>query len=430
MHEILSYLLLAMEIDLETHEESNESPEDEGTTQLLEFEFLRNDLYSMFEAVMGRLSPAYDTHSTKGLPATDVKDPSLSPMEVMGESILTKVRDIAGDAILYRTVSQLGVPPQLFCTRWVRLIFAREVEGSESVLELWDAFFAIPAEEEVAKRAKESVDDSSDDDDDDDDDDEEDIWLLASLSFINILESAAASMILLMRERLLAGQHGGRENNAAAMNDALHTLMNPPPLKEATPLADLVRTLVWQQRREARAAAPPNRRGRDLSSGTANHSSGSFNRPKRRNSLSKLFGLDSEVGSGIADQVRDSMTKISDAIGAATTPTAGATQSDINAGMASTPQQAHPPPRGRSQSSGALSAPPPQAEPSRSGEAFKGRSNEELATSLGTSVATIMQHLKNTSLNGNIAVPHNVWEALLEINNVGKDIMARDGDFE
>lgn len=110
MHEILSYLLLAMEIDLETHEESNESPEDEGTTQLLEFEFLRNDLYSMFEAVMGRLSPAYDTHSTKGLPATDVKDPSLSPMEVMGESILTKVRDIAGDAILYRTVSQLGVP--------------------------------------------------------------------------------------------------------------------------------------------------------------------------------------------------------------------------------------------------------------------------------------------------------------------------------
>ena len=417
MHEILSYLLLAMEIDLETCEESIESSESDST-QLLEFEFLRNDLYTMFEAVMGRLSPAYDTHSTKRMPATHIKDPSLSPMEVMGESILTKVRDIAGDAILHRTVCQLGVPPQLFCTRWVRLIFAREVEGSQNVLDLWDAFFAIAAEEEVAKRAKESDDDSSDDDDD-----EEDIWLLASLAFMDTLEAAAASMILLVRERLLAGQRGGESSKAAAMNDALHTLMNPPPLKEATPLADLVRTLIWQQRREARAAAPPNRRGRDLSSGTA---SGSSDRPKRRNSLSKLFGLDSEVGIGIADQVRDSMTKISDAIGAATTPPAGAVQSDMNAGMASTP---HPPPRRRSQSPGALPAPPPQAEPARSEEAFKGRSNEELATSLGTSVATIMQHLKNTSLKGNIAVPHNVWEALLDINDCGKDLVARDGEY-
>ena len=143
-------------------------------------------------------------------------------------------------------------------------------------------------------------------------------------------------MLLLVRERLLAGQQGGRENNAAAMNDALHTLMNPPPLTDAAPLADLVRTLVWQQRREARSATP--------------------------------------------------------------------------------------------KSSGALSVPPQQNEPVRSEGAFKSRSNEELATSLGTSVATIMQHLKNASLNGNIDAPHNVWEALLDINNVGKDLLSRDGE--
>ena len=115
------------------------------------------------------------------------------------------------------------------------------------------------------------------------------------------------------------------------------------------------------------------------------------------------------------------MTKISDVIGAATTPAASAVQSDVNGGMASMPQQGQSPPRRRSQSTGAL----PVSE-----GAFKGQTNEELATSLGTSVATIMQHLKNTSLNGNIAVPHDVWEALLTINDVGKDLMARDGEYD
>jgi hypothetical protein len=121
MHEILSYLLLAMEIDLEKAEESELSnlsaKEEEGSTNLLDSQFLRSDLYSIFEAVMGRLSRAYDTHSTKGLPTAHAKEPSLSPMDIMGKSILAKVRDVAGDVILHQTVLSLGLPPQLFCTR-------------------------------------------------------------------------------------------------------------------------------------------------------------------------------------------------------------------------------------------------------------------------------------------------------------------------
>ena len=235
--------------------------------------------------------------------------------------------------------------------QWVRLMFAREVEGSQNVLDLWDSFFDIAAEEEAAKRAKQSDGAGNSGDDE----------LLASQSFMDVLEAAAASMILLVRERLLAGQRGG--SDAAAMNDALNVLMNYPPMKTISPFSDLVTTLIWQQRRGTRMSAPPNRGGHNLD-GEAMPSD-STDWPKRRNSLSALLGLDSEV-------------------------------------------------------------PQPQATAVTKGESLDGQSNEELATSLGTSVATIMTHLKNTSLDGNIAVPHDVWEALLDINNVGKDLMSRE----
>ena len=229
------------------------------------------------------------------------------------------------------------------------------------MLDLWDSFFDIAAEEEAAKRAKQSDGEGNTGDDE----------LLASQCFMDVLEAAAASMILLVRERLLAGQRGG--SDAAAMNDALNVLMNYPPMKPIAPFSDLVTTLIWQQRRGTRMSAPPNRRGHNLDGEVM--PSNSTDWPKRRNSLSALLGLDSEVGA---------------------------------------------------RSSGPMRVPQPQATAVTKGESLDGQSNEELATSLGTSVATIMTHLKNTSLDGNIAVPHDVWEALLDINNVGKDLMSRE----
>jgi hypothetical protein len=95
--------------------------------------------------------------------------------------------------------------------------------------------------------------------------------------------------------------------------------------------------------------------------------------------------------------------------------------------MAKFTDKAEATPRRRSQSSGPMRMAQPLAtKVATKGETSDCRSNEELATSLGTSVATIMTHLKNTSLDGNIAVPHDVWEALLDINNVGKDLMSRE----
>ena len=292
---------------------------------------------------------------------------------------------------LIHNVSQHFLCPLFFHhAQWVRLMFAREVEGSQNVLDLWDSFFDIAAEEEAAKRAKQSDGEGNTGDDE----------LLASQSFMDVLEAAAASMILLVRERLLAGQRGG--SDAAAMNDALNVLMNYPPMKTISPFSDLVTTLIWQQRRGTRMSAPPNRRGHNLD-GEAMPSD-STDWPKRRNSLSALLGLDSEVGASIADSVRGSVAKFSDTLAAEATPNA----------------------RRRTRSSGPMRVPQPQATAVTKGESLDGQSNEELATSLGTSVATIMTHLKNTSLDGNIAVPHDVWEALLDINNVGKDLMSRE----
>ena len=50
------------------------------------------------------------------------------------------LRVVDGD--LFRHLQDLGVEPQLYGIRWIRLLFAREYEFSELFL-LWDSIFAF-----------------------------------------------------------------------------------------------------------------------------------------------------------------------------------------------------------------------------------------------------------------------------------------------
>ena len=43
-------------------------------------------------------------------------------------------------------LQQISVPPQLYCTKQIRLLFSREVVGAHNVLALWDVFVELVSE--------------------------------------------------------------------------------------------------------------------------------------------------------------------------------------------------------------------------------------------------------------------------------------------
>lgn len=139
MHEIASYVLYATELDGEPIEAS--------------------DIYQLTSTILLQLLPAYDicptTLSTTtplnsitmeyttdpskktGMEGnTPVYDSSKRPLEQMSLQILSLIAKY--DTILYQTLQSLQVPPQLLFTKWVRLLFSREVTD---VLPLWDVIF-------------------------------------------------------------------------------------------------------------------------------------------------------------------------------------------------------------------------------------------------------------------------------------------------
>lgn len=224
MHEILSHVYLAIERDLLQHGEEEETG---GTAKLLDSAFLSHDSYAIFEAIMTNLAPAYDA-DLGFVPASPMRQ---SPMELMGSSILQKIRTVAADEELFRYVSEMTVPPQLYCTRWVRLMFSREVLGWDNVVLLWDVFFdqiTIPTT-------------SSDDND-----------MSTPTTLMDVLESTAASMILLIRDKLLPQSVAptGQPDRYHDPNDSINVLMNYPPLKDATLLVDVLMSMMLQQRQQ------------------------------------------------------------------------------------------------------------------------------------------------------------------------------------
>jgi hypothetical protein len=216
MHEIASYLLMVLEMDMFDQESSSleqppqqQSPSSDGG--LLDSEFLASDAYHMLKCIMGSLRRAYDVKQH----ATD----TTSPMEEMAASILSKVRHTAGDKQLYDHVMRMNCPPELYCTRWVRLMFSREVEGWRNVLLLWDILLDLISMDGTissmhpSKYTRPGVTPP---------------LRLGEFPLMQVLEAAAASMILLQRSQLLL--------HVEDPNESIHTLMNVPPLKHILPL--------------------------------------------------------------------------------------------------------------------------------------------------------------------------------------------------
>jgi hypothetical protein len=174
MHEIASYILFLLE------KEHQEYPEHPLFNPILPI------CFALLERVLDQLKTAYDASGGKSL-------------QQMSISILGKILQNA-PALYHHLTSNPNIPPPpIYCTRWVRLMFSREVVGYENVFELWDVLFSYS-------------------------------------NLMHALEITSASRILLLREALLQPD-----------SNTLDLLMNVPPLEDITPLTKTLDTLMKQK---------------------------------------------------------------------------------------------------------------------------------------------------------------------------------------
>ena len=139
MHEILAYVFLALDLDLSKVEKTNQVCD--TPAPLLSRKNLRNDAYLLFEAWMEGLKPAYE--DTNNREASELQQQGGSVQ--LGQRILTLTSYGSGDVfnLLNKMTEEMGAPPQLFCAKWMRLLFSREIESRIHVLEYWDALLQI-----------------------------------------------------------------------------------------------------------------------------------------------------------------------------------------------------------------------------------------------------------------------------------------------
>lgn len=252
MHEILSYILLALEADLMEHaiaEDRNNwkigllSPlaaPDSGknnrntgcmagvdssgnvvVVHLLDAQYILHDAFTLFEFIMDALASSYDV-------VQDINGVSTGCLEAMTSSIVSKIRYIARDESLFSHVLYMPVPPQLYFAKWVRLMFGREVAGGiDEVLGLWDAFF------ELASATARMDDDMS-----------------VSSALMNVLKTAAAAMIILIRHLLLAPTIAwdGSLTGDPDPNEGIQYLMNYPPIEDTGVFVKTITSLLAKEK--------------------------------------------------------------------------------------------------------------------------------------------------------------------------------------
>ena len=252
MHEILSYILLALETDLMEHTISKErnnwkmgllsqlsAPDNSESNRntgcmagvdssgnivvvhLLDAQYILHDAFTLFEFIMDALASSYDV-------VQDINGASTGCLEAMTSSIVSKIRYIARDEALFSHVLYMPVPPQLYFAKWVRLMFGREVAGGiDEVLGLWDAFFELAS-------ATARMDDN----------------VSVSKALMNVLKTAAASMILLIRHLLLAPTIAwdGSLTGDPDPNEGIQYLMNYPPIEDTGVFVKTITSLLAKEK--------------------------------------------------------------------------------------------------------------------------------------------------------------------------------------
>ncbi|KAL9182512.1 hypothetical protein ACHAXT_013164 [Thalassiosira profunda] len=248
MHEVLSYILMAFEVDLLEQAIMTErkrwrmnsltddlSDKDGGmagvdstgkfvVVRLLDPSYILHDVFCLFESVMTALAPAYDVI----LDEEAKEEQGELPLEAMTATIMSKIRYVARDEELFSHVLYMPVPPHLYLTKWIRLMFSREVAGGmKSVFTMWGNFFDLASATASSQEG-----------------------LPITTALLEVLKTAAAAMIMLIRHKLLAPTiQPSRMAGNPDPNVGIEYLMNYPPITDVGTLVETISTLLSREKK-------------------------------------------------------------------------------------------------------------------------------------------------------------------------------------
>ncbi|PGH11591.1 hypothetical protein AJ80_07061 [Polytolypa hystricis UAMH7299] len=140
MHELLAPILWVVHhdaIEKKSQNSSSLAKESGVMIQVLDSDYIEHDAFSLFCAVMQTAKSFYEHEDNK--PQNNAQA-SVSAIVARSERIHQTV--LKGlDPELADHLLAIDILPQIFLTRWIRLLFGREFSFSE-VLSLWDLLFA------------------------------------------------------------------------------------------------------------------------------------------------------------------------------------------------------------------------------------------------------------------------------------------------
>ncbi|EAW11499.1 GTPase-activating protein GYP6 [Aspergillus clavatus NRRL 1] len=140
MHELLAPILWVIDrdaIDPRLLEESTSiEPSDELMLQLLQADWVEHDSFALFCSVMQTTRVYYEHKKQRSANGQIDVIPIVNQCQHIHQNLLT-----AADLELADHLQALEILPQIFLTRWMRLLFGREFPFQD-ILELWDLLFA------------------------------------------------------------------------------------------------------------------------------------------------------------------------------------------------------------------------------------------------------------------------------------------------
>ena len=183
MHEIASHLLHAHELE---HETTVDAPHERPAAAAHTFALLcaiLDPLQPAFDVgvVVTASSPTTATSTTESTSSSTLPTPSVASTRSPMSSTTTTTTSAAPTIVDKQPLVALGrrvlqwtgryhphlilcvqhkvqVPPQLYLTKWIRLLYSRELETARTaVLPFWDAWLELTLEHAVAQQQQRSI---------------------------------------------------------------------------------------------------------------------------------------------------------------------------------------------------------------------------------------------------------------------------------
>lgn len=132
MHELLAPILYAVDTDSNPPEKDMlDSGRDSSVETILDSKFVEHDAFTLFSQVMQNAKVFYESTTHAGS-----DNPLVAKSSRIIEDLLAQI-----DPALSQHLVSIGLAPQIFLIRWLRLLFGREFAFYD-LLSIWDVIFA------------------------------------------------------------------------------------------------------------------------------------------------------------------------------------------------------------------------------------------------------------------------------------------------